>query len=196
MAAQTLGNLGKAAQPAFTRIAALMGAEQAEVREAAAFALGGLELDAQVLRPHLAKALRDDSIEVRRAAMRSIQRLGPEAAVFLPDIILLAERTENLRSIQRLLRRFERSGPAAQSLPELIQQLDHSQPAVRLLAIKFLALAGPSAKDAIPALERLRSDSSAEVRRQAEAASEQIKKSLSTGKAGNPAGNKAVTGST
>ncbi len=46
---------------------------------------------------------------------------------------------------------------------------------MRLLAIKFLGLAGPSAKEAIPALERMREDPSAEVRKQAEAASKQIK---------------------
>ena len=61
------------------------------------------------------------------------------------------------------------------SLPELVKQLDHKQDSVRLLAIKFLGLAGPSAKDAIPALERMREDPSAEVRKQAAAASEQIK---------------------
>ena len=75
-----------------------------------------------------------------------------------------------------MLRRFERSGPDVRSLPELVKQLDHKQDSVRLLAIKFLRLAGPSAKDALPALERMRDDPSAEVRKQAAAASEQIKK--------------------
>ncbi len=99
----------------------------------------------------------------------------PEAAIFLPDIILLAEKKENLRSVQRLLRRFERTGPDVRSLPELIKLLDHKQETVRLLAIKFLGLAGKSAKDAIPALEKMRDDPSAEVRKQAEAACKQIK---------------------
>ena len=167
--------MGKAAQPAFARLTSLLGAEQVEVREAATSALGSLELDAEVIRPHLAKALRDDKPEVRRAAMRAIQRLGPQGAIFIPDIILLAEKKENLRSVERMLRRFERSGPDVRSLPELVKQLEHKQDSVRLLAIKFLGLAGPSAKDAIPALERMREDPSAEVRKQAEAASEQIK---------------------
>ncbi len=46
---------------------------------------------------------------------------------------------------------------------------------MRLLAIKFIGLAGRNAQEAIPALERMREDPSAEVRKQAEAASEQIK---------------------
>ena len=61
------------------------------------------------------------------------------------------------------------------SLPELVKQLEHDQETVRLLAIKFLGLAGRNAKEAIPALERLREDPDAEVRKQAKAASEQIK---------------------
>jgi HEAT repeat protein len=175
IAAQTLGKLGKSAQPAFDRLTSLLSDEHVEVREATASTLASLELDAEVIRPHLAKALRDDKTEVRRAAMRAIQRLGPQGAIFVPDIILLAGSTENLRSVERLLRPFERSGPDIRSLPELIKQLEHDQATVRLLAIKFLGRAGQSAKEAIPALDRIREDPSAEVRKQAEAASEQIK---------------------
>jgi HEAT repeats len=72
-------------------------------------------------------------------------------------------------------RRFERAGPDTRSLPELVKQLEHNHDAVRLLAIKFLALAGPSAKEAIPALDRMREDPNAEVRKQAQAASDRIK---------------------
>ncbi len=175
IAAKTLGSLGTAAKPAFGRLTALLGAKQAEVREAATSTLGSLDLEAEVVRPHIARALRDDSTEVRRAATRAIQRFGPQAALFLPDIISLAEKKENLRTLQRLLRRFERTGPDARSLPELVKLLDHKQDSVRLLAIKFLGLAGKNARDAIPALERMRDDPSAEVRKQAEAACKQIK---------------------
>jgi HEAT repeat protein len=175
IAAQTLGKLGKVAQPALPRLTPLLAAEQVEVREAATLTLGSLELDAEVIRPHLAKALRDKAPEVRRAATRAIQRFGPQGAIFVPDIILLAESKDNLRSVERMLRRFERTGPDVRSLPELVKQLDHKQDSVRLLAIKFLGLLGPSAKDAIPALERMSKDPSAEIRKQAEAASKQIK---------------------
>jgi hypothetical protein len=158
-----------------SRLSSLLGAEQAEVREAAVATLGSLELDAEVIRLPLAKALRDEHSEVRRAATRAIQRMGPQGAIFVPDIILLAEKKENLRSVDRLLRRFERTGPDPRSLPELVKQLDHNQERVRLLAIKFLGLAGRNAQDAIPALERMRDDPSAEVRKQAVSASARIK---------------------
>jgi HEAT repeat protein len=75
-----------------------------------------------------------------------------------------------------MLRRFESARPDARSLPELVKQLDHKQDSVRLLAIKFLALAGPAAKDALPALEKMRDDANAEIRKQAATASEKIKK--------------------
>src|SRR5438445_9010680 len=39
---------------------------------------------------------------------------------------------------------FEQGGPDVRSLPELVKQLEHEQVAVRLLAIKFLGLAGRS----------------------------------------------------
>jgi HEAT repeat protein len=175
-AVQTLGKLGKSAQPAFDRLAAMLAAEPVQVREAAVSTLGNLGLDADVIRPHLARALRDGEPGVRRAALASIQRLGPQASLFVPDIILLAGREEDRGSAQRLLRRFERRGPDARALPELIEQLDHEQEAVRLLAVKFLGLAGRNAKDAIPALERLSADPSEEVREGAKAARAQIER--------------------
>jgi HEAT repeat protein len=182
VSAATLGKLGKAAQPALSRLTPLLADELVEVREAATLALGSLELNAEVVRPHLAKALRDDKTEVRRAATRAIQRLGPQGAIFVPDIILMAAKKENQRSVDRLLRPFERTGPDVRSLPELIKQLDHEQVSVRLLAIKFLGLAGRNARDAIPALERIREDPSAEVRTQAAAACEQIKNPPASGR--------------
>jgi HEAT repeat protein len=189
IAARTLGGLGKAAQPAFPRLTPLLGAPQAEVREAATSALGNLELGADVIRPHIGKALRDDSPEVRRAASRAILRLGPQGAIFIPDIILLAEKKENARLAERMLRRFERGRPDVRSLPELVEQLNHKQERVRLLAIKFLALAGRDASDAIPALEQMRDDASDEVRKQAKAACERIKqgKAAPDRRAGEPA---------
>jgi HEAT repeat protein len=175
-AARALGGLGKPAQAAFARLTPLLAADQAEVREAATTALGSLELGADVIRPHLAKALRDANAEVRRAASRAIVKLGPQAALFIPDIILLAEKPENARSVARLLRRFEQTGPDVRSMPELIGQLKHKQERVRLLAIKFLGLAGRNAGEAIPALEKMRDDPSHEVRQQAQSACERIRK--------------------
>jgi HEAT repeat protein len=180
MSARMLGGLGKSAQSAFPRLTPLLAASQAEVREAATSAIASLELGADVLRPHIGKVLHDESPEVRRAASRAVQRLGPQGAQFIPDLILLAEKKENVRAAERLLRRFESGRPEVHSLPELVKLLGHEQERVRLLAIKFLALAGRDAAQAIPALEELRGDPSAEVRKQAEAATVRIKNTGST----------------
>jgi HEAT repeat protein len=175
VAAQTLGKLGKAAQPAFDRLASFLASEPAKVKVAAVLTLGGLGLDITVLRPALNKALRDDLPDVRAAALTAIQRLGPQGSIFIPDLILLASDKEKAGSVQRLLRRYERRGPDVRAIPELVKQLEHDQASVRLLAAKFVGLAGQRAKEAIPALERLRDDPSADVRKQAEAACERIK---------------------
>ena len=176
-AARTLGRLSDSARPAFVPLTSLLNAEQAEVREAATLTLGNLGLDAEELRPHLAKMLRDKNLDVRRAAISAIQRLGPQGSRFVPDLILLAGTSgkEELGPLQRILRRYERGEPDVRSIPELITHLEHDQAPVRLLAIKFLGLAGGNAKEAIPALERLREDPSADVQKQAEAACERIK---------------------
>jgi HEAT repeat protein len=182
IAAMTLGRFGKAAQSTFPSLAMLLGDKDVAVREATAAAIGSLEIDAETVRPHLARALGDEKAEVRRAAARGIPRLGPKGAILIPDIIQMAARKENLRSVDRLLRPFERSGPDVRSLPELLKLLEHDQVPVRLLAIKFLGLAGRNAREALPALERIREDPSAEVRQQAKTACEQIKKDLESGK--------------
>jgi len=181
IAATALGRFGKASQPASPSLAMLLGDEDLAVREAAASAIGSLELDAETVRPHLARALRDDKAEVRRAAARAIPRLGPQGVILVPDIILMAARKENLRLVDRLLRPFERGGPDVRSLPELVKQLGHDQVPVRLLAIKFLGLAGRNASEALPALERILADPSAEVRQQAKAACERIKSDAESG---------------
>jgi HEAT repeat protein len=193
IASMTLGHFGKASQPAFPALAILLGDVDSAVREAAATALGSLELDAETIRPHLARALRDDKAEVRRAATRTIPRLGPQGVILVPDIILMAARKENLRSVDRLLRPFERSGPDVRSIPELVKQLEHDQVAVRLLAIKFLGLAGRNARKALPALERIREDPSTEVRERAKAAHEQIKNDAESGPQDDRARNPATT---
>ena len=89
----------------------MLGSENAGVREATALALGSLELDPTVIRLALATALRDEKPEVRRAAMKAIGRLGPGGAIFIPDLILLAEKKENQRSVERGAAAVRKFGP-------------------------------------------------------------------------------------
>ncbi|MDG3007929.1 HEAT repeat domain-containing protein [Paludisphaera mucosa] len=183
LAAQTLGKLGRTAQPAFEAVAALLESPSVEAREAAAQTLGGLDLDAEAVRPRLARALRDESSVVRKAALRTVQRFGPAASYFAPDVILMAVEKEDRPAVERMIKRLERRGPDPRTIPELAARLGHDHPAVRLLAIKLLALAGPAASTALPSLERLREDPDAEVRTQAKAACDQIKPAKPPGQA-------------
>jgi HEAT repeat protein len=174
IAATTLGRFGKLAKAAIPSLTSLLGDQDISIRVAAISTLASLELDVETIKPHLARALQDESPEVRRAASRAIPRLGSEGVLLVPDIILMAGRRENARSVDRLLRPFEKTGPDTRSIPELVKCLDHDQAAVKLLAIKFLALAGKNAREALPALEKKSEDPSAEVRRQVKLAVEKI----------------------
>lgn len=175
VAMQTLGRLGRPSQPAFEPVAALLESPAIDVREAAALALGSLDLDAEAVRPRLAKALRDESPAVRKAALRTVQRFGPAASYFAPDVILMAVDKDDRPAVERLMKRLERRGPDPRTIPDLAARLAHEHAAVRLLAVKLLALAGPAAEPALPALERLLEDPDADVRTQAQSARDQIK---------------------
>ncbi len=166
-AAQVLGQLGAAAQPALGELTALLDDEHVTVRAPAVATLGNLDLEPEQLRPHLAKALQDEESDVRRAALRGIRRFGRRGTIFVPDLILLATNDQQGRYLSRVLRQYERYGPDTRSIPEFVQRLGHEHETVRLLAIKFLGLAGPAAADAIPHLERLHEDPSEEVRGEA-----------------------------
>jgi HEAT repeat protein len=170
LGAQTLSQLGAAALPAFGNLTVLLNDEEVAVRVAAVGTVANLDLEPEEARPHLAKALQDEESDVRRAALRGIRRFGRRGAIFIPDLILLAANDRQSGFVGRALRRYERYGPDTRSVPELIERLEHEHQAVRLLAVKFLGLAGPAAADAIPDLERLSADPSEEVREQALAA--------------------------
>lgn len=183
VAVQVLGKMGKAAQPALDRLTSLLGEDQVEIRESVASVVGNLGLDAEIVRPALARAIQDKEQGVRRAALSAIFRLGPEGSILIPDLILLASREGGMSQSRRMLRRFERDGPNPKSVPELTLLLENDQQSVRLLATKFLGLAGAKARESLPALERLRDDPSEEVRKEAETALDLIKKATA---AGNP----------
>ena len=96
---------------------------------------------------------------------------------------------ENQRTVDRALKPLERTGTDPRSVPELVALLDHDKVAVRLRAIKFLGLAGPTAKEILPALERISGDPNAEIRQQAKTACDRIRQEPTTDPARIPAKN-------
>ncbi len=133
------------------------GPQQADVREAAVAAMGSLELDAEVIRPHLAKALRDDKAEVRRAATPGHPAARSPGGHPDPGHHP-AGRSQGERPVGRATAATVRAAMARTRgrCRSWSSCSSTSSRRVRLLAIKFLGLAGRSAGDAIPALERMR----------------------------------------
>ncbi len=76
-AAAALGWMGPTAAEATERLAELARAPNSSTRAAALFALGRMEDSAIDELPSMTAALRDDHPEVRRAALRAFQNLGP-----------------------------------------------------------------------------------------------------------------------
>ncbi len=172
---QTLSQLGSAAQPAFEKLTLILDDDNVDVRAAAVQTLANLDLEPEQLRPYLAKALQDKESDVRRQALRGIRRFGRRGTIFVPDLILLAANDEQSGFLKRALQRYESYDIDPRSIPELMEHLKHEHAAVQLLAIRFLGIAGPAAKDAIPHLEPLTDDANEEIRKEAAAAIEKIK---------------------
>ncbi len=167
---QTLSELGSAALPAFDRLTTMLDDENVDVRAATVRTIGNLDLEPPVIRPFLARALHDQESDVRRQAFRGLQRFGRRGNIFLPDIILLAADEDSSRFLNRALERYETYDIEPQTVSELVAHLDHESDAVRLLAIRFLGIAGPAAESAVARLESFGSDENEEIRAAAETA--------------------------
>ena len=145
----------------------------AEVRKAAAEALGVLGPDARAAAVHLGAALKDKNLDVRRAAAVALDRLGKEAKP------AFAAMKEALRDEDRAVRSqvIHALGNVGRETPEVVPLLiDATQDKVtevRLTAIYALAAVGPAAKAAIPVLTNASRDGQPALR---DAATEALKK--------------------
>jgi HEAT repeat protein len=129
----------------------------AEVRAAAADALGGAGVLPDVAVPALIRALEDPDLYVRASAARALGAFGPLAA---PAVSALAEALSD----------DDRGAP-----PPTRLLLSGTEPGVvRQRAAETLAKIGPSALDAVPALAQALGDPVDEVRRAALQALETI----------------------
>ena len=74
---------------------ALKDDRDAEVRQAAARALGNIAPNAKVVVPALTAALKDPSVNVKMAAIMALGQYGPEAKAALPSLRELAAMKKN-----------------------------------------------------------------------------------------------------
>ena len=85
-AAETLGDIGLAAQPAIPALTARLRDESEQVRAQAAEALGTIAQADSAAVPPLGGALGDESVPVRRNAAFALLRLGPHGEAAVPAL--------------------------------------------------------------------------------------------------------------
>lgn len=175
LAIRTLARIGRPAQAAFPKMKSLSKSTAPEEREAVFLAIGSLGLDLGIVKELLSEGLSDSEERVRKAAIGSVQQLGPAAVVLLPELIRVAANPQDMRAVERAVRRFERRSPAPETVPDLIALTLHEKEPVQLLAVRFLALVRPIRSDVDAALESLRNHSSETVRKRAAEAIDQIR---------------------
>jgi HEAT repeat protein len=188
-AARALGDLGDVAQDAIDDLVAIVRDDDAgegrsgyftqrDVRAKAAFSLGQIGGQPEVVVPLLRQALHHDDLEIRQWAALGLGRMKADSAAAIPDLIeALADEGNNLpRAICIYSMRPEHwaatalvnIGPAA--IPALTAALSHGNPRVRRHAANAFWYFGRRAERAAPALAELLVDDDVEIRRKAAAA--------------------------
>lgn len=144
-AANELGKLGAGAAGAANALAAALGDEVPEVRNAAADALGQTGITAIV---HVGRALADRDRQA--AAARAAGRLGKPAAELVPALIKCL-RVDDMETTDAVTKAIASIGEPG--LPHVIKGLeDHAINSKLCVAVRTM---GPTAKPAVPALLQL-----------------------------------------
>ena len=132
-------------------------APTSQEREVATGTLSSLIADPGRLVPILIRAVEEGSEAVRLTAIDALGDIGPPAQPAVPALFKLLD-VEYERSLAH--RALTRIGP--RSIPHLVQALEHKEVFVRVFACSSLAVLGPDAEDAIPALQKARDKDSDE----------------------------------
>lgn len=149
--ARQLAWLGPQAREAAPSLRAALADRRPRVRASAAAALAHVEPDATEAIPALIEALNglDEEIDVWDVA-GALARFGPKSRAALPALIRLTQKGGVDEDVLKALVQIDPEGAAC--LPALISALTHEESEVVDAAATALALLGPRAKDAIPAL--------------------------------------------
>jgi HEAT repeat protein len=150
-----------------------------EFKREAQFVLGQIGPSAKAAVPALVRALASDHEEIRGSAAFSLGKIGPESREALPVLREMMQKDSSDR-LRRLavwtVLRINPDNPRVQkiALPILIGALESDREFVRLEAATTLGELGVVAKSAVPALEKLKNDSSPAVKAVAEESLKQI----------------------
>ncbi len=98
--------------------------------------------------------------DVKNLALDALAELGPDAAPAIPELIAMIDDTAKENFAARWV--LAKIGPPA--VPALIPLLKSDSRKVRVTAIDALAEIGPAAREALPALQELQSESDRNIR--------------------------------
>ena len=167
----SLATQGKAARDAVPVISNLLQHPEVATRVAAIEALGKMQPEPDQAIPLLSKALKDDDWSVRKASALALGPFGAKAKSAVPALFELLHNEVDRDAARDALRQIDTVGPEA--IPVLIKSLESEESRVRFYAVFFLGKLGPEAKEALPALQKLKREDSSRLRRSLE---ETIKK--------------------
>ena len=152
-AAQSLGELGAASEPAVGALAMLLSDPDSRIRATAARSLGQIGEGATKAVPALIKALDDTEGIVTITAAEALGGIGPAA---IPSLLPKLD-DPNLKVL--MLNVVSAMGPgAADATEKLVSMLDDKELDVRIETAVALAGIGPAAKKAAPALVKRLTD--------------------------------------
>jgi HEAT repeat protein len=161
-AARALGAIGPDAAAAVEPLIKALSHENPQVRAYAAYALGQLGKASLPAVPALAKAFKDPDATVRRQVFKAVRAIDPGRDVVVPmlvEILTHAQPAEIVPALHTLAEFGDKVVPGA------IMALEH--PSARYWVCLLLAEIGPDAREAVPALAGVLTDSDVEVRREA-----------------------------
>jgi len=148
-AAEVLGEMGRAAEPAVDRLTQLLESRDHLIRKRSAVALGMIGGRAVKAAPAIMKLVREDSDEVSEAAVQGLALFGAPGAKLL---------IEGLSDKKYRTRRFcgealAKAGDAAKPvIPQLVSALGSRESSTASWAAQALGSIGPDAKEAAPAI--------------------------------------------
>ena len=165
-AAEILGGMGPAAEPAIPVLMQGLKDEDPHVRAVVAMALPAAGAPAGEAVPALTELLDTD---IRLAASRALSEYGPQAQPALEKLVgILSDKgfdSEIRWNAARTLGKLRTAGLDA--LPVLVEHLQDGEPTVREHAAEAIGDLGPEARSAVPDLVGVLTDSYTRVRRDA-----------------------------
>jgi HEAT repeat protein len=175
-----LKRLGPAAKDSVPALVQAMNAEpKLEVRREIFFALAAIGPGSEEAVPLLIPNLTHENVKVRNGASYALGKIGPKAKSALPTLRKNMSSRDDpflpLISAWALAQiDYENAETVELTLPLFIKALEHQEVLVRVEAANSLALFGPRAKEAVPALKKAADDRDRHVREAAAAALKKI----------------------